>query len=99
LKNNQQHVKNGAVTTIESRIDEVLSESRLRHVQMNFPLHLEWDLSKNKTYKDGFKGDRTNESFRFGIGGFVGFKLGTRQYLEYRDLNGVAIEEVQYNNF
>jgi hypothetical protein len=29
----------------------------------------------------------------------MGFKLGTRQYLEYTDIGGVAIEEVQYNNF
>lgn len=36
---------------------------------------------------------------RIGVGGFVGFKLGTRQYLEYRDLDGIDIEEVQYDNF
>ena len=34
-----------------------------------------------------------------GIGGFVGFKLGTRQYLEYKNTEGVKVEEVQYNNF
>lgn len=99
LKNNQQHVKNGDITNIETRIDEVLTESRLRHVQMNFPVHLEWDFSKNKTYNDGRVRDRTNRSVRFGIGGFVGFKLGTRQYLEYNDLNGVDVEEVQFDNF
>jgi hypothetical protein len=99
LKDNQQHVKNGDMTNIETRIDEVLTESRLRHVQMNFPVHLEWDLSKNKIYKDGKERDRTNNSFRLGVGGFVGFKLGTRQYLEYVDQNNSDIEEVQYNNF
>ncbi|MEE9407410.1 MAG: hypothetical protein V3V28_04965 [Polaribacter sp.] len=99
LKNNQQHVKVGDITNIETRIDEVLSESRLRHVQMNFPVHLEWDFSKNKTYKDGAKRDRTNKSVRLGVGGFVGFKLGTRQYLEYKDINGVDVKEVQKDNF
>jgi len=99
LKDNQQHVKNGDMTNIETRIDEVLTESRLRHVQMNFPVHLEWDFSKNKTYSDGRKRDRTNNSVRLGIGGFAGFKLGTRQYLEYQDSEGVEIESVQYDNF
>ena len=98
LEDNRVHVKNGDMTEIQTFPNQ-LSESRLRHVQMNFPLHLEWDFSKNKTYDNGRVRDRTNRSVRFGIGGFVGFKLGTRQYLEYRDDNNVEIEEVQYDNF
>jgi hypothetical protein len=99
LKDNQEHVKNGDVTNIETRIDEMLTESRLRHVQMSFPVHLEWDFSNNKTYSDGRKRDVTNNSVRLGIGGFAGFKLGTRQYLEYKDSEGVEVESVQYDNF
>ena len=99
LKDNQEHVKNGDVTNIETRIDEMLTESRLRHVQMNFPMHLEWDFSKNKTYSDGRKRDVSHNSVRLGVGGFVGFKLGTRQYLEYEDSEGVEVESVQYDNF
>jgi hypothetical protein len=98
LEDNQLHVKNGNITEIQTSIED-LSESRLRHVQMNFPVHVAWDLSRNSEYQDGQARDRRNKSFRLGIGGFIGFKLGTRQYLEYTDVNGVAIEEVQYNNF
>jgi hypothetical protein len=98
LKENRVHVKNGDNTEIQTYGNQ-LSESRLRHVQMNFPMHLEWDLSKNKTYKDGRVKDRTNNAIRLGVGGFVGFKLGTRQYLEYNDANGVDVEEVQFDNF
>ncbi len=98
LEENRIHVKNGDLTEVQT-FGNQLSESRLRHVQMNFPVHFEWDLSKNKTYKDGTVRDKTNKSVRFGIGGFLGFKLGTRQYLEYKDVNGVDIKEVQYNNF
>ena len=98
LDNNSIHVKNGEITAIEV-FNNHLSESRLRHVQMNFPMHVEWDFSKNKTNKEGFVKDRTNKSVRLGVGGFVGFKLGTRQYLEYTDDRDVAVEEVQYNNF
>ena len=98
LEGNQVHVKNGDMTEIQTFANP-LSESRLRHVQMNFPMHLEWDLSKNRVYNDGRVRDRTNKSVRFGLGGFVGFKLGTRQYLEYRDNNNVSVEEVQYDNY
>jgi hypothetical protein len=90
-KNNQAHMVTGNRTTLATRIDEVLSESRLRHVQMNFPIHLEWDFSRSKK--------SSKKSVRMGMGGFLGFKLGTRQYLEYRNLDGVDIEEVQYDNF
>jgi len=98
LDNNKYHVKNEEVTELRS-FSENLSESRLRHVQMNFPVHFEWDFSKNKKGRDGFVFDGVNNGARLGIGGFVGFKLGTRQYLEYRDADGVAVEEVQYDNF
>jgi hypothetical protein len=98
LQENRIHVKNGDDTEIQIYGNQ-LSESRLRHVQMNFPMHLEWDLSKNKIDKDGRVKDRTNNAIRLGVGGFVGFKLGTRQYLEYNDANGVKVEEVQFDNF
>ncbi len=98
LGNNQYHQTNGNVTNILT-FPEQLTESRLRHVQMIFPMHLEFDFSENKEYEDGFIKDRTNKGIRLGLGGFFGFKLGTRQYLEYTDASGVAIEEVQKNSF
>jgi hypothetical protein len=66
---------------------------------MNFPVHLEWDLSKDRIYDDGFLKDQRNKSLRIGLGGFVGFKLGTRQYLEFVDIDGVSITELQKDNF
>ena len=98
LKDNQYHVKNDDVTEIQV-FSQSLKDSRLRHVQMNFPIHLEWDLSKNKKYKDGFVYDKRNRSVKIGVGGFAGFKLGTRQYLEYSDPNNGNIEQVAYDNF
>lgn len=98
LENNQFHVKNNDVTEIQT-FGVNLEESRLRHVQMNFPMHFEWDLSKNRKFSDGSIADRTNRGIRIGLGGFVGFKLGTRQFLEFRDTDGVDVEQVQFNNF
>lgn len=98
LEGNRIHVKNGDMTEIQ-QFSEPLTESRLRHVQMIFPMHIEWDLSKNGKFRSGRLSDRTNESFRVGLGGFFGFKLGTRQYLEFRDGAGVDVEQVQFDNF
>jgi hypothetical protein len=97
-ENNMYHVVNGDQTDLVVHPEELL-ENRLRHVQMNFPLHFEWDFSRNGEYSDGHKRDRTNRSVRLGLGGFVGFKLGTKQYIEYKNSSGVKVEELQKNNF
>jgi hypothetical protein len=85
LDGNQYFVKNEEVTDLQV-FSKKLIDSRLRHVQMSFPVHLEWDFSQNK-------------SLRVGMGGFVAFKLGTRQYLEYENSLGGTIKQVQYDNF
>lgn len=97
-KGNLYHVENGDVTELQPHPFS-LSESRLRHVQMIFPVHLEIDFSKNKKYDDGTISDRRNRSWRLGLGGFAGFKLGTRQYLEYKNAEGIRIEELQKGDF
>lgn len=95
---NQYHVVNGPQTELQNfQFD--LSESRLRHVQMTFPVHFEFDFSKDRTYDDGTFRDYRNRSFRLGLGGFVGFKMGTRQYLEYRNTAGTEVEELQKGSF
>ena len=95
---NQFHVVNGPQTNLQNfQFD--LSESRLRHVQMTFPVHLEFDFSKDRKYDDGTFRDYRNRSFRLGVGGFVGFKMGTRQYLEYRNASGTRVEELQKGSF
>ena len=66
---------------------------------MTFPMHLEFDLSKNKKYEDNKVVDRTHKAIRFGLGGFFGFKIGTRQYLEYKNAEGVNVEELQKASF
>jgi hypothetical protein len=98
LEDNKYHVVNGKMTDLVVHPED-LSENRLRHVQMNFPVHVEWDFSRNGEYNDGYKRDRRNKSLRLGVGAFTGFKLGTRQYIEYTDTNGTKVEELQKDNF
>jgi hypothetical protein len=95
---NLYHVDVGEQTNLEEYPFD-LSESRLRHVQMTFPVHLEFDFSKDKIYKNGNFKDYRNRSFRLGVGGFAGFKMGTRQYLEYTNAAGSKVEELQRAGF
>ena len=96
---NLYHVVDGNQTSLEN-FQLNLSESRLRHVQMTFPVHLEFDFSKDSAHDDdAIQLDNSNRSFRIGFGGFIGFKMGTRQYLEYRDAYGTRIEELQKGGF
>lgn len=97
-KNNQYHVVNGDKTELQQHSVSLI-ENRLRHVQMIFPFHIEWDLSRNGTYADGHPRDRTNKSIRMGLGAFFGFKLGSRQYLEYHNAQGVKVQELQKGDF
>ena len=97
-ENNMYHTVNGNETVLIEHPNK-LSESRLRHVQMTFPMHLEFDFSKNKKYADDKVVDRTHQAIRFGLGGFFGFKLGTRQYLEYKNAEEVNVEELQKASF
>ena len=66
---------------------------------MIFPMHLEIDFSKNEKLSNDRIIDNSHDAIRFGIGGFFGFKLGTRQYLEYENSKGVNVEEVQKGDF
>ena len=77
-----------------------LSESKIRTTQLIFSVHLEFDLSDN--YYDKEKNryyDRRNKSWRIGLGGFFGFRLGTKQYLKYTDENGIDYKIKQKGNF
>ncbi len=96
--NNQYHVAIGNVTSLATHT-ETLTENRLRNVQIIFPMHLEFDFSKNGTYNDGKKRDRRNNSVRIGVGGFFGFNKSTKQFLAYKNAQGTKVEEIQKGEF
>jgi len=61
-----------------------LTESRFRNVYLAVPVHLEFDFTKaeennGKTY---FK---THKSFRFGIGGYAGINVKSKQILKFEE--------------
>jgi hypothetical protein len=93
---NRVFVVNGNQTNLEV-YPYALNESRLRNVYITTPVHLEFDFTKAKT-KDGIKTFRTHESVRFGIGGYVGIKVKSKQKIEY-DRDGQDIYEKALGSF
>jgi hypothetical protein len=78
---NRSFAVNGDQTNlIENPID--LKDSRFRNVYLVAPVHLEFDFSGKKV-KDGKAFFNTHQSFRFGIGGYAGINLKSKQVLKY----------------
>jgi hypothetical protein len=81
--NNRSFVVNGDQTDLEvSPVN--LKESRFRNVYLVLPVHLEFDFTKPKE-KDGKTYFRTHKSFRFGIGGYAGINVKSKQILKFEE--------------
>lgn len=59
-----------------------LEEARLKNVYLVAPLHLEFDFSGNKS-KNGKSGFSTHKAARFGIGGYAGLRIKSKQKMYY----------------
>ena len=93
---NRSFVINGNQTNLGvNPID--LKDSRLRNVYLVVPVHLEFDFSgiKMKEDKPFFK---THQSVRFGIGGYAGINLKSKQIIKYDD-NGLKATEKTKGDF
>lgn len=80
---NRYFVENGNQTDLETAPIN-LRDSRMRNVYIAVPLHLEFDFSKKET-KDGKTLFKTHEAFRFGLGGYAGVNVKSKQILRYED--------------
>jgi len=78
---NRSFVVNGDQTTLETNAIN-LDESRFRNVYIVLPLHLEFDFSKPQI-SNGKTYFRTHRSFRFGIGGYAGINVKSKQILKF----------------
>jgi hypothetical protein len=80
---NRSFVVNGDQTNLE--INPVnLKESRFRNVYLVLPVHLEFDFSKPKE-RNGNTYFRTHKSFRFGVGGYAGINVKSKQILKFEE--------------
>jgi len=80
---NRSFVVNGNQTNLD--VNPVhLTESRFRNVYLVVPAHLEFDFTKAKE-TDGKKYFKTHQSFRFGIGGYAGVNVKSKQILKFEE--------------
>lgn len=79
-----------------------LKESRFRNVYLVVPLHLEFDFSGVQEH-DGEKYFKSHQSFRFGVGGYGGINVKSKQILKYEDNDLKSTEKTKgdfnVNNF
>ena len=59
-----------------------LEDSRFKNVYLVAPLHLEFDFSKSKS-NDGSNHFKTHKGVRFGIGGYGGFRIKSKEKMCY----------------
>ncbi|HEX5743490.1 MAG TPA: hypothetical protein VFY09_06280 [Flavobacteriaceae bacterium] len=95
--NDQYFIENGKQTILTTNSID-LQESRFKNVNLVAPIHLEFDFSGNKRKSDAHK-FKTHESFRIGLGGFMGTNLKTKQILTYRDLADNKVTEKTKGDF
>ncbi|MEO8535543.1 MAG: hypothetical protein ABI441_17430 [Flavobacterium sp.] len=80
---NRSFVVDGNQTNLE--INAVnMDESRFRNVYIVLPVHLEFDFTKPKV-SDGKTYFRTHKSFRFGVGGYAGINVKSKQILKFEE--------------
>lgn len=80
---NRSFVVNGDQTDLVTNAIN-LKESRFRNVYLVAPVHLEFDFSK-PTIKDGKTYFKTHKSFRFGVGGYAGINVKSKQILKFEE--------------
>lgn len=93
---NRMFVDNGSTTDLETNSVN-MRDSRFRNVNLVFPVHLEFDFTR-KGEHDGKPTFRTHEAFRFGIGGYAGVNLKTKQVLRY-DVDGYKERSITKGSF
>lgn len=93
---NRRFVDNGITTDLEVNPLH-MKESRFRNVNVVVPMHLEFDFS-GKTVTDDKTYFNTHQGVRFGIGGFAGLNVKSKQIIKY-DMDGYKTREVTKGNF
>ena len=91
IKNNQYLVNNNGAISLQP-FDGNVDKVKFRTTNLVFPIHFEFGPSK-KIERDDYFRYTTRKQFKFGIGAYGGFNLGTLQKIKYEDANGNDIKD------
>ena len=90
---NQYYVDIGEETILEVH-EQHLDKAKLRVDKLIFPMHFEFGPSTKKEYPSYFRYS-THKQLKVGIGGFVGFKMSSRQKLKYSEDGSKRKEKIK----
>ena len=90
---NRSFVVNGNQTNLEVNVREI-KDSRFRNVYLVAPVHLEFDFS-GKTQNEEKSFFKTHQSVRFGIGGYAGINLKSKQITIFEEGDFKSREKVK----
>lgn len=98
---NRYYVENGEQTDLEVYPLD-LKKSKFRQDNLVFPVHFEFGPSE-KEEKENYFRYNTHNKLKFGIGGYAGFNLSSRQKLKFKE-NGEDVklklkDDYNTNNF
>ncbi len=98
---NRYYIDNGEETVLQEHIQN-LDKAKLRIDKLIIPLHFEFGPSKKIEREDYFRYTTRNQ-LKIGIGGFAGFKIGSRQKLKFKEDGNNMKEKIKAsyntNNF
>lgn len=83
MKGDEHFVKEGNITKIEPYPKETI-RSKFKTIYLILPVNLEFDLTPPLIHKDK-KYFPIHKQFRFGIGGYIGALLTTKQKVKYEE--------------
>lgn len=96
VTDNRYFIVNGNQTNLEvNPIHQ--DDSRFKNINLVFPIHIEFDFTKSKE-RDGKTYFKTHDSFRLGLGGYVGTNLKSKQHINY-DIDEYKSREITKGNF
>lgn len=97
INGNRQFFTNNDVTTLQP-IGFDVDKSKFEQFTLIAPLHLEIGRGERKTYKNDISRIDYDDSFVFGIGGYLGVNGTTSQMIKY-EREGRNITDRRYNDY
>jgi hypothetical protein len=94
---NRYQVDTGRETELQD-YPESLNKSKFRVDYLVFPVHFEFGPSRKIEKKEYFRYSTRNQ-LKFGVGGYSGFRLRSRQKLKFDDENGNGVKVKEKGDF
>jgi len=96
---NREFALNGNETITESSNENLRNGyAYLRNTYITIPVSLDFTTT-SKTYNAANRKFDTKSGFNFGIGGYIGYNINSKQHLRYENTDGYKIYEQQKGNW